>query len=206
MIPDAARIDEAVVAATTAFLEALYGAFRAIHDVVGFKEVRYGREELALLRACFPSMRLLLLVGDPVSTWKSICGFGRSTFGDERYRDAQRFAESWACTVREYIDWSRDDPQSALIVHDRLVAQEPETIEQVCRVAQVSHATLLDVLAHRIWSDFRVTPPPIDLERPKRIRSGFDATRSGRRCGRLGRRAQLHRAASCKTHDLERHV
>lgn len=174
MNPDAEHVEGAVVASARAFLECLYSTSRPAHDVVGFKEVRYGRDELALLRACYPQMHLVLLVRDPVATWRSISGLGAWRFGDERYGSVERFVEYWDQTVRDYVDWSRTDPRSTLVVHDCLSTLEADTVERVRRIAQVSRQDVIDVVAHRIRSAAPVTPSPLALtsEEDALLRSG----------------------------------
>ena len=173
MAPDPEEVDQAVTASTKALLDTLYMPARATHDTVGFKEVRYGAQELALLRSCYRNMQLVLLVREPVSTWKSITGFGAESFGDPRYQTPTAFATAWRQAALEYIRWSQEDPRSTLIAYDALAARDASTIDAVRRLARLSAKELLSVVDHRIRSGRRETPEPacLPIDDEARIRS-----------------------------------
>ena len=69
--PDLEFARHAVVASARALLNTFYGQYRQSHDLVGFKEIRYGRVEIELLRRCYPQADLLLLIRHPCDTWGS---------------------------------------------------------------------------------------------------------------------------------------
>ena len=71
MCPDLDYVQMAVVDSARAFLKTFYGQYREQHDILGFKEVHYRREELDLIRACCPETEIVFLVRNPLDTWKS---------------------------------------------------------------------------------------------------------------------------------------
>ena len=66
MCPELACLQQAVVNSARTLMNTLYGRYRKDHDILGFKEVQYGRDELELLRKCYPKAQFLLLLRNPL--------------------------------------------------------------------------------------------------------------------------------------------
>ena len=56
MCPELDCVQQAVVDSARSLLNSLYGRYRSDHDILGFKEVQYGRAEAELLRGCYPNV------------------------------------------------------------------------------------------------------------------------------------------------------
>lgn len=159
MTPAVDDVDAAVKAATRALLERLYRPTPPSCDRVGFKEVRYGAGVLQLLRECYPGARIVLLVRDPIETWRSIVGFETWSFGDDRYASAERFARAWVDTATEYLEWHQRDRDSLLVSYERLTERDAGMVSQVAEAAGVSSAAVTDVLSRRVRSGSDTAPP-----------------------------------------------
>lgn len=144
MCPDLEYLEEATVNSARALLDTFYQQYRELHDVVGFKEVQYGRAEVELLRTCCPEAKVLLLVRHPFSTWNSTPrGW---------YPSLEDWAMLWNKRAGEFVSLAAADPQCHLIRYEDLVRQDPDTVKTVMSVAQVTRKELYDVLGHKIGS------------------------------------------------------
>jgi len=144
MCPDLKYLQLAVVHSTRAFLNALYGQYRESHDIIGFKEVRYGSQELELLRQCYPKAEILLLVRHPCNTW-------RSTTRDW-YPSLDAWIDIWNDRVRSHLQFAKTDAHCHMIRYEDVVAKESKTMEILTDVAKVSGAQIDNVLAHKLGS------------------------------------------------------
>jgi len=151
MCPELSRAQLAVVESVRALFAAFYGQHRATHDLIGFKEVAYGRGELELLRACYPQARFLLLIRNPLDTW-------RSTPRDW-YSSLDYWIESWNSRVRDFRAFAARDARSHLIRYEDLIRREPAVEAVLAEAAQVSGEMYADVLSHKIGSTRRATQP-----------------------------------------------
>ena len=86
MNPDLGFAQHAVVESARTLLNTLYGEQAESHDILGFKEIRYGRAEIELLRRCYPEADMLLLVRHPCDTWSSS-------------------SKAWPYSLEEWIDF-----------------------------------------------------------------------------------------------------
>ncbi len=144
MSPDLEYIQCAVVNSARTLLNTLYGQYRQSHDIMGFKEVRYGGCELELLRRCYPEAEILLLVRHPYKTWNST--------PRDWYVSLDAWAANWEERTRAYIQASISNARCHLIRHEDVVAQEEKVLKILTDVAKVSREQISDVLAHKIGS------------------------------------------------------
>jgi hypothetical protein len=145
MCPELGYAQAAVVESARAFLGAFYGQYREGHDILGFKEVHYGREELELIRACCPATEIVLLVRNPLDTWRSTPrGW---------YLSLDEWAERWRANVEYFTAFAAADAHCRLLRYEDLVAQEPRTLAALAEVAKVSRPQAAAVLAHKIGSN-----------------------------------------------------
>ena len=144
MCPELGHVQQAVVDSARSFLQVMYGQYRENHDIVGFKEVRYGRAEIELLRACYPEAHFLLLVRNPLNTWNSTP------------RDWYESVEDWTAEWNESVMWfqifAQIDSRCHLIRYEDLIRQEPATMAMLTETAQVSLEQAQSVLAHKLGS------------------------------------------------------
>lgn len=138
MSPDERAVDEAVVAALRACLKTLYDDRGMKHDRIGFKEVRYGKAEIELLKACFPNAVVVLLVRHPADVWKSETSYWSD--------DARRFGETWNARALEYA--SLCDPARGihLVRYEDIAGREKRTLRLLSELADVPVAALESVL------------------------------------------------------------
>src|SRR5699024_4892060 len=66
MTPPKENVTESLIHSVKAFHEQLYEeGYRDTHDLIGYKEVRYGEPELNLFRMCYPKSAIVLLIRHP---------------------------------------------------------------------------------------------------------------------------------------------
>lgn len=68
MTPEMDYVEQSIVNSVRVFLDSLYKQYRDTHDTIGFKEVRYGKQELELFKRCYPEAKIVLLVRHPLDT------------------------------------------------------------------------------------------------------------------------------------------
>lgn len=144
MSPDMEYVEEAIINSARALLETLYGQYREWHDIVGFKEVQYGRAEVELLRKCCPEAKILLLVRNPFSTWNST--------PRDWYPSFTEWARLWNTRAHEFAMLAATDPNCHLIRYEDIVRQEARTMKTIAEVAQVTREEISGVLSHKIGS------------------------------------------------------
>lgn len=144
MCPEIDYVRAAVVESAVAFLTAFYGQYREDHDLFGFKEVLYGREELELIRRCCPAAEILLLVRNPLDTW-------RSTPRDW-YLSFDEWIGKWVKNVGAFLDFTRSDARCRLLRYEDLIRQDPKTLAVLAEAAKVRREEIESVLAHKIGS------------------------------------------------------
>jgi len=143
MCPDLQRVRQAVVDSARSFLATLYGQYRDNHDILGFKEVLYGRREIELLRQCYPNAHLLLLTRNPVHTWKS-------TPRHWWWVSLDQWIKKWNEAAECFQEFAAADPHCHLIRYEDLIARTPETMAILQDVAQVTPKQIDSVLACRL--------------------------------------------------------
>ncbi|MCK8817063.1 sulfotransferase [Natroniella sulfidigena] len=146
LTPTNEYVDQAIVASVKSFLANLYSQYQNSHDIIGFKEVRYGQQELELLRKCYPEAIIFLLIRNPVEIWKSIPDNWPISNHIEKY------ITTWIENSKFYIKMDQEDKRAYLIRFEDLVAKDSQTVNLISRLAQLSKAQINDVLRHKIGS------------------------------------------------------
>ncbi|MGC5325143.1 sulfotransferase [Brevibacillus sp. SYSU BS000544] len=144
MAPGPYFIRAATIQSVKMYLDCLYSQHREGHDMVGFKEVRYGAQELSILQECYPQAKLVLIVRNPIEAWKSY----PKSWGE--YRSALQFARQWNRNVNYYLQLVNSNPNASLIQYEKMVRKDPVTIERLAQLAQLTHQEIHSVLAQKI--------------------------------------------------------
>jgi len=155
MSPSTAHLEAAVTASVRAFLDAFYRELRQEKDLVGFKEVRYGRGELDLVRAAYPEARIVLLLRDPVDVWRSMPEWGRSL--EELIADYNRRAV-------EYAELS-ERPGFFLLRYEDVVTKAPEALALLSELARLTPAQITEVVDGKRLRSTRHEVRAEDVER-----------------------------------------
>jgi hypothetical protein len=150
MTPSKEYVERAVVESLRACLETLYEQYREGHDIIGFKEVRYGKREIELLRCGYPRASFFLLVRNPLDIWRSVQGW------DNWELPLADLAESWNSRAAAYVQLSQADPAMHLIKHEDVVSKKPDTVELLTKVAKLSEEDITGVLTHKLGSNPRL--------------------------------------------------
>ena len=124
-------------------------------DKIGYKEVRYGKEELQLFRECFPDCPIILLIRHPVAVWKSVSRRARN----ERYGSLEAFCSLWKSRVKEYIELAEKDPKVHFIRYEDVVSGKKKVINLIKDVGQLGDEQIKKVLDVKISSSSKRTPP-----------------------------------------------
>ncbi|MEN6449185.1 MAG: sulfotransferase [Thermoguttaceae bacterium] len=144
MCPTIEYVEQAVVNSARAMLNTFYGQYRQTHDLIGFKEVAYRRPELELLRRCYPKAQFLLLVRNPLNTWRST---PRSW-----YPSLEDWIAKWNAAVDCFREFVRCDAGSHLVRYEDLIQQEPGTMGVLKQAAKVTEEEVAMVLSHKLGS------------------------------------------------------
>lgn len=147
MTPEFPFVEQAVVESVKAFMNALYSQYRDTHDTVGFKEVRYGEQELKLLRKCFPEAEFLLVVRNPIHTWQSLLNC-KGWYKD----DVKSTAIKWNQNTGGYLSFAETDSKSHLILYENLINKDPATLNTIEACAKVPREQILEVMNNKIGS------------------------------------------------------
>jgi hypothetical protein len=147
MCADLDCVQNAIVESARSLLNTLYGQYMASHDIVGFKEVRYGAAEVELLRQCYPNAQILLLVRHPGDTWNST--------PPEWFPSFDEWVAAWNTTTSDFKVLANTTPNCHLIYYENLVKKDPKTLQIIAETARISQTKILEVLAHKIGSNPR---------------------------------------------------
>lgn len=161
MNPSKAFIDNAVHQSVKAFFDHLYAEQCETHDIIGFKEVRYGSAELELFRKCYPEAKIILLVRDPRNVWKS----HSANLRIEVYNNSlSKFIQTWRNRVSYYIDYAKNDPNAYFLKYEDIVARKPEAINVILHAADITMEELDNVLNVKIRGIKKGATNPNDLQ------------------------------------------
>lgn len=144
MTPDLEFVQRATVESARTFLNNLYGQYRETHDIIGFKEVRYVRGEIELLRACYPEASILLLFRDPRKTWNST--------PPEWYPSFEAWLSKWNRNAKCFLEFAERDPHCHLLRYEDLIRQEPATMAMLADVAKITPEHVAAVMSRKIGS------------------------------------------------------
>ncbi|AZU60411.1 sulfotransferase [Neobacillus mesonae] len=161
MNPSNEFINNAVHQSVKAFLDNLYAQHRETHDIIGFKEVRYGQDELELFRKCYPKAKIILLVRDPRDVWKS----HSFNLRIEAYNNSLiKFIQKWKNHVSYYMDFAKKDPKTYFLKYEDIIERKPETINMLLDAANITIEELNSVLNVKISGIKKGPNNPSDLQ------------------------------------------
>ncbi|KAB2329370.1 sulfotransferase [Cytobacillus depressus] len=162
MNPSKKFIDNAVHHSVKAFLDNLYAEHNKTHDIIGFKEVRYGQAELELFRKCYPHTKIILLVRNPIDVWRSHSNHLKK----EVYNHSlEKFIKKWRNHVLYYINLAKNDPNAYFLKYEDIVARKPKTLNTILDVADITMEEFNSVLDVKIKGLNKGTTKPNDLHR-----------------------------------------
>lgn len=155
MTPPKENVTESMVHSVKTFHDTLYvTGHRKTHDLIGYKEVRYGEGELNLFRMCYPNAVILLLIRHPVDVWKSVSHNAKIT----RYQSIRQFSSLWNDRVRSYNHLSNTDANIHLIRYEDMIAKDIATINRIKQIGKLKDEHIDKVLSVKISSSSRPIP------------------------------------------------
>lgn len=144
MTPEPEFAQTAIVNSARTLLNTLYCQRRDTHDVIGFKEVRYSRFEIELLRRCYPEANLILLVRDPYKTWNST--------PRNWYSSLDEWTAIWSQNASDYLKIASTHARCHLIRYEDVLKRNPKTLERFFDVSKITSDQFESVMAHKIGS------------------------------------------------------
>jgi hypothetical protein len=144
MTPELEFVQRATVESARTFFNNLYAQYRETHDIIGFKEVRYVRGEIELLRKCYPEASILLLFRDPRKTWNST--------PREWYPSFDAWVSKWNRNAKCFLDFAEHDSHCHLLRYENLIRQERATIDMLTDVAKITPEQISAVMSRKIGS------------------------------------------------------
>lgn len=155
MTPSQENVTESLIRSVKTFHDRLYEkGYRETHDLIGYKEVRYGEAELNLFRMCYPNSTIILLVRHPVGVWKSVSQNAKI----KRYQSIENFASLWNHRVTSYINLAKADSNIHLIRYEDLITKDKATINLIKRIGMLDDEQIRSVLSVKISSSSRSVP------------------------------------------------
>ena len=133
----------AVVRSVRTLLNTLYSQYRPSHDIIGFKEVRYGLAEVELLRKCYPAAKMLLLVRHPCNTWNST--------PRDWYPHLDEWIALWNSNAQAFLFLDASDANCHLIRYEDLVKRDPAALQIISDTARLTNEQIAEVLACKLW-------------------------------------------------------
>lgn len=156
MTPDKDWLKKTLVQTVKDFHHRLYvESHRNDFDMIGYKEVRYGKEELLLFRECYPDCPVILLIRHPIDVWKSVSRRSRH----ERYGSPEAFSALWKRRVNEYQELAKNDPNMHLIRYEDVVEGNKKTRGLIKELGRLDDKEIKAVLDVKISSSRKKTPP-----------------------------------------------
>lgn len=148
MAPEADYLESALVSSVRAFFDGFYAQYAENHDIIGFKEVRYGERELQLIRQCYPLAKILLLIRNPVDIWESLLEAWSRNY-------LETLVQKWNTNTAFYLRFAAEDPSAFLVRYEDIVQRDEQTIDLICSVASINRKQLEAVLAVKLNSTAR---------------------------------------------------
>lgn len=155
MTPAKPDVDHALIQSVKTFHHLMYAdQYQSTHDIIGYKEVRYGKNELNLLRQCYPDCTILLLVRNPVDVWSSISANAKI----KQYGSVHQFTSIWNQRVKDYLQLSNEDQHMHLIKYEDIVTKDEAAINLIKKVGHLKNEQIESVLTKKISSSSRSIP------------------------------------------------
>lgn len=147
MTPPPDEVEKAMIKTVKTFHNSLYREnYEYMHDLFGYKEVRYGIQELNLLRKCYPNCIIILLIRNPVNVWKSLSNRGRT----ETYGSLEKFTKLWSNRVNSYLKLSQQDNKMHLIRYEDIVGKSSDVMDLIAQIGRLNKKEIDDVLSVKI--------------------------------------------------------
>jgi hypothetical protein len=147
--PDRNLIKAGVINAVQALFKTMYSEYSESHDCVGFKEVKYGKAELNLIRDCYPKAKIILLVRNPIKIWSS--AIGCDWYSDQE-GEIDEFIEKWNNNASYFLELASNDSNVFLFRYEDIVEKDGPTIDLLCSLAQISKQRIKYVLNRKLYS------------------------------------------------------
>ncbi|WP_088832063.1 sulfotransferase [Paenibacillus tyrfis] len=160
MSPDLERIKEGIVQAVKTCFRSMYAENRDNHDRIGFKEVRYGKPEIELLKTCYPDAVIVLMVRHPVDVWKSETSYWSG--------DAGLFGHTWNERALQYAELHNPERGLHLLRYEELVERDETALGLLEELADISRDKIDNVLNVNLNST-RTERPAADIEQIRTI-------------------------------------
>ncbi len=158
LCPECKYAKEATMESIRKFFSSYYSQYREGHDTIGFKEVRYGKE-LQLLKKCYPNIKILLLVRNPVDIWKSI----PKDINGKRRSSKCKYKRFWWISFSElinqwnnftnlYMNYEKEYSNTYLIKYEDIIKKEESTMKLIANLAKLDISQINEVLSVKIYS------------------------------------------------------
>lgn len=142
--PEVEYADRAVTTALKSFFRTYYSPHSENHDITGFKEVRYGKKELDLLKKCFPEALFFLLVRHPAAIWKSIPADWPLK------QDINKYISVWNTRTRDYLELTDKCENTHLFRFEDIAAGRENTLKKISTLVRVTRENIYNVLAVKL--------------------------------------------------------
>ncbi|WP_432401152.1 sulfotransferase [Wukongibacter sp. M2B1] len=152
MTPEDKYVKAAVVNSLRTFLDSLYMQYRDSHDIIGFKEVHYGRE-LELLRDCYPFANIILLVRNPIDIWKSL-----PHKKNNLWISLEELIKEWNEKTSLYLEYQKKYNNFYLVRYEDIVRKKTSTIELISKLGKLSLGDIDEVLECKLYSTSKEIP------------------------------------------------
>ncbi|MDQ0300706.1 Glu-tRNA(Gln) amidotransferase subunit E-like FAD-binding protein [Salibacterium salarium] len=146
MTPGHRYLEHALHDSIKGFFENFYEEYSESHDMIGFKEVLYGIEEISLFQKAFPDCKVVLLVRHPIDIWKSLSGKEWNPFTIES------FCEVWRNNADDYIKLSKRNKKVTLVRYEDIVSKDEDTLTSIGKIGRLSLEEMNYVINKKISS------------------------------------------------------
>jgi hypothetical protein len=158
MTPSPEVLKHSIISSAKALDHLMYvERYKDNFDMIGYKEVRYGKDEIKWFRECYPESPVILLVRHPVSVWKSVSRRARK----ERYGSIEGFCDLWSNHVNDYVELSNKDMNMHLIRYEDVVSKNRETMDLIKKIGRLTDEDIEKVLTVKISSSSKPIPQKI---------------------------------------------
>lgn len=137
-------VDKSVEKATKVLLDNLYSQDSNKYDMIGFKEVRYGRDELELLDSVLDNLKVVLLVRNPIDVKKSV-------YNHWKLNNNEVLVERWNDRVDDYLELI-DLDNFYFIKYEDVVKRKDSVIEKLYEIGEVGRKGFKEVVNVKINS------------------------------------------------------
>ncbi|RSL30117.1 sulfotransferase [Salibacterium salarium] len=146
MTPGNSYLKDALHSSVKEFFETFYSEYNERHDVIGFKEVLYGKEEITLFQEAFPDCKVVLLVRHPVDIWKSLLGKKWNPF------TVESFSEIWNKNASDYMELAENNKNRILVRYEDIISKDKDTLTSIGQIGRLSMEEINYVLNKKISS------------------------------------------------------